>query len=222
MSAMPFPMIAFFVLTALIAAWLFYRATGSLKTALTVSLAWIAVQSCIALTGFYLATKAIPPHLLLALAPPLLFIVALFCTETGRRFLDGMDLQWCVLLHSVRILVEINLFLLFLHGQVPRLLTFEGGNLDILVGLSAPLIWWAFRSKRIGNRGLAIWNSIALLGVLNAVTRALLSAPFPFQKFGFDQPTIAILTFPYILLPAFIVPAVLLTHMVTFRKLLAK
>jgi hypothetical protein len=67
-----------------------------------------------------------------------------------------------------------------------------------------------------------IWNGIALLGVLNAVARALLSAPLPFQKLAFDQPTIAILTFPYILLPAFIVPVVLLCHAVTFRKLLAK
>ena len=98
-------------------------------------------------------------------------------------------------------------------------LTFEAGNLDILVGLTAPIIWWAFSRGHIGRRGLLIWNSVCLLSVLNAFTRAILSAPFRFQRFAFDQPTIAVLSFPFVLLPAFIVPAVLLCHLVVFRKL---
>ncbi len=119
----------------------------------------------------------------------------------------------------MRILVELNLFWLYRCHQVPRLLTFEGGNLDILVGLSAPLIWWAYRRGDIGQRGLLIWNAVALLGVLNAVVRALLSAPFRFQQFGFSQPAVAILRFPFVLLPAFLVPTVLLCHFALFRRL---
>ena len=126
-----------------------------------------------------------------------------------------------VLLQSIRILVEISLYLLFLRHQVPALMTFEGGNLDILAGLSAPLIGWLYARARIGKRGLLIWNTLCLLGVLNALTRALLSAPFPFQQFAFHQPTVAILYFPYVLLPAFLVPAVLFCHLATYRKLLS-
>lgn len=218
MTECPPSMIVFFTLTTLLATFLFYLATNRSRISLSISVLWIFAQSSIALSGFYLATDAIPPHLLFALAPPLLFVVGLLVTRPGKRFIEAMDLKWCVLLHSVRILLELNLFWLFLHKQVPRLLTFEGGNLDILVGVSAPVIWWAYSSGRIGRKGLLIWNGIALLGVLNAVGRALLSAPFPFQQFGFEQPTRAILTFPYILLPAFIVPVVLLSHIAIFRR----
>jgi hypothetical protein len=182
----------------------------------------MCLQSAVALSGFYLVTNAFPPRFLLAVAPPLLFIAGLFATAAGRRFLDGMDLKWCVLIHSIRIFVEINLFWLFIYKQVPALMTFEAGNLDILAGLTAPLIWWAFSRGHIGKRGLLVWNSLCLLGVLNAFGRAMLSAPFPFQKFAFGQPTIAILHFPFVLLPAFIVPAVLLCHLVVFRKLLGR
>ena len=133
-----------------------------------------------------------------------------------------MDLKWCVLIHSIRIFVEINLYWLFIYKQVPALMTFEAGNLDILAGLTAPFIWWAFSRGHIGKMGLLTWNSLCLLSVLNAFVRAMLSAPFPFQKFAFDQPTIAILRFPFVLLPAFIVPAVLLCHLVVFRKLLGR
>ncbi len=134
--------------------------------------------------------------------------------------MDSMSLKWSVLLHSVRILVEVTLYWLFLYKQVPAQLTFEGGNVDILIGVTTPLVWWAFASGRIQKRGLLVWNSLALLSVLNALGRAVLSAPSRFQQFAFDQPTVAILTFPFILLPAFVVPAVVFTHLAIFRKLL--
>ena len=219
MSPLPLPIIAFFLLTTLAALLLFARAVSRSSAALTLSIAWIATQSAIALSGFYLVTTTLPPHLALAIAPPILVIAALFATAPGRSFLNRMDLRWCVLIHTVRILVEATLYWLFLYKQVPALMTFEAGNLDILAGLTAPLIWWAYNKGHIGRRGLLLWNSLALLSVLNAFARAMLSAPFRFQHFAFDQPTIAIFTFPFILLPAFIVPAVLLCHLVIFRKL---
>lgn len=97
-------------------------------------------------------------------------------------------------------------------------MTFEAGNLDVLAGVSAPLIWWAYSKGNLGRRGLLIWNTLALVSVLNAFGRAMLSAPFRFQRFAFDQPTIAILVFPFVLLPAFLVPAVLLCHFAVVYK----
>jgi hypothetical protein len=219
MSHLPLPIIVFFLLTVLLAVLLFSKAVRGSKAAIVGSLAWMCVQSAAALSGFYLVTNTPRPRFMLVVAPPILFIVGLFLTAAGRRFLDGMDMKWCVLLHTIRIFVEVNLYWLFLFKQVPALMTFEAGNLDILVGISAPIIWWAYSRGHIGRSGLLIWNSVCLLSVLNAFGRAMLSAPFPFQRFAFDQPTVAILSFPFVLLPAFIVPAAILCHLALFRKL---
>jgi hypothetical protein len=219
MSHLSLPIIAFFLLTTLVALFAFGKAVRGSKIAIIGSILWMCLQSAIALSGFYLVTNTFPPHLILAIAPPLLFIAGLFLTATGRRFLDNMDLKWCVLLHTIRIFVEINLYWLFLYKQVPALMTFEAGNLDILVGISAPIIWWAYSAERIGRRGLLIWNGLCLLSVLNAFARAMLSAPFPTQRFAFDQPTVAILSFPFVLLPAFIVPVAIFCHLVVFRNM---
>jgi hypothetical protein len=189
------------------------------RPAIVLSSVWMVLQSAIALSGFYLITNTIPPHFILAIAPPVILIAGLFLTEAGRRFVDRMDLKWCILLHIIRIFVEATLYWLFLYKQVPALMTFEAGNLDILAGLTLPFVWWAFNTGRIGTRGLFIWNTLCLLSVMNALARAMLSAPFRFQRFAFEQPTIAILHFPFVLLPAFIVPAVLLCHFAVFRKL---
>jgi len=99
-------------------------------------------------------------------------------------------------------------------------MTFEGRNFDILAGLSTPFIaYFGFTKKTIGRKFLLAWNIICLLLLLNIVVNAILSAPFVFQQFAFDQPNIAILYFPFVWLPGFIVPVVLFSHLVLIRRL---
>jgi 4-amino-4-deoxy-L-arabinose transferase-like glycosyltransferase len=219
MNYLPLPIVVFFLGVTALALFLFGRAVRGSKSAIVVSVAWMVLQSAVALSGFYLFTNTVPPHFILAVAPPIILIAGLFLTQAGRSFVDRMDLKWCILVHTIRIFVEVTLYWLFLYKQVPALMTFEAGNLDILAGLTVPFVWWAFNTGKIGRRGLFIWNALGLLSVLNALGRAMLSAPFRFQRFAFDQPTFAILHFPFVLLPAFIVPAVLLCHFAVFRKL---
>ena len=219
MNYLALPIIVFFLGVTALALFLFGKAVRGSRPAILLSLVWMVLQSAIALSGFYLITNTTPPHFILAIAPPVILIAGLFVTEAGRRFVDRMNLKWCILVHIIRIFVEATLYWLFLYKQVPALMTFEAGNLDILAGLTVPFVWWAFNTGRIGRRGLFIWNTLCLLSVLNALARAMLSAPFRFQRFGFQQPTIAILHFPFVLLPAFIVPAVLLCQFAVFRKL---
>ena len=219
MNYLPLPISVFFLGVSALALLLFGKAVRGSKPAIVLSLVWMVLQSVIAVSGFYLITSTIPPHFILVVAPPILLIAGLFLTGAGRRFVDRMDLKWCILVHTIRIFVEATLYWLFLYKQVPALMTFEAGNLDILAGVTVPFVWWAFSAGKMGRRGLFIWNALCLLSVLNALGRAMLSAPFRFQHFAFDQPTVAILHFPFVLLPAFIVPAVLLCHFAVFRKL---
>ncbi len=100
-------------------------------------------------------------------------------------------------------------------------MTFEGRNFDILSGLTAPFIFYfVFIKKTFGRRILLIWNFICLGLLINIVINAILSAPFQFQKFAFDQPNIAILYFPFVWLPGFIVPLILFSHLAAIRQLL--
>ena len=127
MSPLPIPVIAFFLFTVALAFFLFALAIHGSKRLVLLCLVWIFLQSAVALSGFYLTTKTLPPCLLVAVAPPLVLIAALFLTADGRRFINGMSLKWSVLIHSIRILVEVNLYVLFLHKQVSALMTFESG-----------------------------------------------------------------------------------------------
>jgi hypothetical protein len=125
-------------------------------------------------------------------------------------------------LHTVRIPVEIILFYLFTANMIPELMTFEGRNFDILAGITAPIMGFLWFKKRIGRSTLIIWNSIALCLVLFIFANGILSNESPIQMFGFEQPNKAINYFPFILLPATIVPIVIYTHLTDLIILLKK
>jgi hypothetical protein len=210
-----------FGLTTILTVGLFYKATNNSKVTLIIILSWLLLQTFIGLSGFYKVTDTIPPRFLLLVLPPLLLITGLFATSKGRQFVDALDAKTLTLLHTVRIPVEIVLFWLFVNKTVPELMTFEGRNFDILSGLTAPIIFYfGFIKKKLDRKIILIWNFICLGLLINIVINAILAAPFPFQKFAFDQPNIAVLYFPFNWLPSCVVPIVLLSHLATIRQLL--
>ncbi len=208
--------------------WLFYRTLNlaaighALAIRITaILLVWMVIQSAAALSGFYQnSLSAMPPRITLALVPTLLVIMALFVSNDGRSFIDRLPLLPLTYLHTVRIPVEIVLYWLYLQQAVPELMTFAGRNFDILAGITAPVIAY-FGFRRPHNRNLLIvWNLLALGLLLFIIANAILSAPLPLQQFGFDQPNVALFYFPFVLLPAVVVPIVLFSHLVALRQLI--
>lgn len=212
-----------FGLTSILTIGIFFKATNNSFITLVVLLAWLAIQALIGLSGFYTDTETIPPRFIFLVLPPILFIIGLFATTKGKQYIDSLDPKTLTILHTVRIPVEIVLFWLCLNKAVPSLMTFEGRNFDILSGLTAPIIFYfGFKKNIISRQLILIWNFICLGLLINIVANAVLSAPFPFQKFAFDQPNIAVLYFPFNWLPSCIVPLVLFSHLVVIRQLLNK
>jgi hypothetical protein len=199
---------------------MFVKAANGNRTVLYVLLAWLALQGGIAYTGFYTNTSAMPPRFMLAVVPALLCIVVLLGSP-ARRWIDSLNLQTLTLLHIVRIPVELVLFWLFVHKAVPQVMTFEGRNFDILSGITTPIVWYLTRNNT-NSKLLLLWNFVCVGLLLNIVITAALAAPFRFQQIAFDQPNIAVLYFPYIWLPACIVPLVLLSHLAAIKKLLTR
>lgn len=208
-----------FIATVVAVLVFLYLATKS-KLLIGLSVLWLAVQGVAAYSGFYQITTGLPPRLALAVIPPVLFILLAFALPTGRRWLNTLDKSWLTWLHTVRVPVELTLYFLFLYGMVPELMTFTGRNLDILSGLTAPLIaWYGYKHQYLDRRGLLIWNLMCLALLFNIVINAALSAPFELQQQAFDQPNRAVLYFPFIWLPGFVVPVVLFAHMACIRAL---
>lgn len=212
-----------FILTVLLSFWLFAGIIGN-RAILLILLGWLLITGALALNRFFIAFDARPPRFFLVVIIPLLTIVATMASPRTRGFVNRLSLKKLTFLSIVRIPVECILYLLFVYRQIPELMVFTGRNFDILAGLSAPLIClFCFEGEKVRHKNiLLIWHFIALGLLLNIVINAVLSAPFPFQQFGYDQPNKAVFYFPFIWLPAFIVMAVLFSHLVSIRVLLLR
>lgn len=211
-----------FILIALLTVGLLYWAAPKSVWLVVGICGWMVLQTYLAFTGFY-EVQTTPPRLVMLALPPALFIAGLFATARGRAFIDRMDIAKLTILHTVRIAVEIVLYFLFVAKAVPEIMTFAGRNLDVIAGLTAPLVYYySFVKKVLPPSSLMLWNLTCLGLLLNIVVLAVLSAPSPFQKLAFDQPNVAIAHFPYVWLPSVVVPIVLLSHLAVIRSLLRK
>ena len=210
-----------FILTTIVAVGLFFKATQFSKKVMIITLAWMMIHAVLSLSGFYFDFTSVPPRFALLVVPALILIAVVFATASGRAFIDRIDIKTLTLLHAIRIPVEIVLLQLFISGMIPRSMTFEGTNFDIISGITAPVIYYlVFISKKAGPAFLFAWNILCLLLLLNVVITAVLSVPTPFQKFAFDQPNVGVVYFPFMWLPCAIVPIVLFSHVVGLRHAL--
>jgi hypothetical protein len=220
METLPIWLSGSFVLITLLTARFLYKATHS-RLILWISLLLLLVQTILGLKGYYKNTSSIPPPLPLLVLPALIGIIVLFITKDGRKLIDSFDQKLMTWLSVIRIPVEFILLTLFIYKQVPQVMTFEGRNFDILSGLSAPFIaYYGYTRKKINRPALLLWNFICLGLLLNVMLHAVLAVPGPLQKLAFDQPNVAVLYFPFVWLPGFVVPAVLFSHLVNIRQLL--
>src|ERR1700733_9420377 len=123
-----------FILVVLTTLGFLLRASSS-KWVLPICLGWLAIQGLLAYAGFYRNTTAMPPHILLAVFPALIFIIILLVAPAGKKFIRGLSLKMLLLMSVVRIPIELILYELFLHKAVPELITFAGSNYDMLSGI---------------------------------------------------------------------------------------
>jgi hypothetical protein len=220
METLPLYISLLFGLTTFVTIFLFYKASNNSGVTIIFIALWLVLQSIIGLSGFYTIVDTMPPRFILLILPPLLLIGTAFVTAKGKYYIDTLDLKTLTLLHVIRIPIEIVLFLLCVNKAVPEIMTFEGRNFDIICGMTAPFIYYfGFIKKKLNTTAILIWNFICLGLLINIVVTAILSAPFPLQKFAFDQPNIALLYFPFIWLPCCVVPLVLFAHVAAIRKL---
>lgn len=216
----PFWLDILFIACTLFSMYCFYQATGKAVGLLVVILAFGVVQSILAYNGFYVDDRSIPPRFLWVLLPSTLLIIYGLTPKVRARLNRQKSTVWSVLLHSVRLPVEIVLFVLYTHKMVPQLMTFEGRNFDIVMGITAPIMGFLLYRKRLSKRAQIVWHVIGTILISFILINGILSAELPIQQFAFDQPNVALTYFPYVLLPSIIVPIVIYSHIADLFLLL--
>lgn len=198
---------------------LFYFANNKPNKLILILLVLSIGHSILAYYDFYLNATAMPPRFLLVLAPSILLIIYGILPKQIDWVIKNRNIQISTLLHTIRIPMEIVLLYLFIHKTIPESMTFEGINFDIVAGITALIIGILYWKGKVSKKVLLMWNVFGLILISIILFVGILSAELPIQQFAFDQPNRALTYFPFILLPAIVVPIVIYTHLTDIIKL---
>lgn len=180
---------------------------------------WLVFTAALALSGWVANFDARPPHFFALVMPTLIGTVAIAFSPLGAQLAARTGFAGLVGFQVFRAAVEWVLYQLHRDGIVPVQMTFEGWNFDVLTGLSAPLVAWLAWRGAIGRRGLLLWNLAGLALLATIVSIAILSTPTPLRVFMNEPANTFVVHWPWVWLPAFLVPAALFGHLLAFRKL---
>jgi len=181
---------------------------------------WAVVTGILSLSGFLRDFNSFPPRFVTVLVVPLIVIIWAVRSRTTTEILLHTQTETIIQLQSFRIFVEILLWMLFVANLAPIQMTFEGRNLDILSGLTAPVIAFLVARKKLSRSLIILWNILCLGLLVNIVTTAILSLPTPFRVFMNEPANTIVAEFPIVWLPALLVPLAYCLHFLSLRQLM--
>ena len=188
---------------------------------LGVAAAWLIAVTTLAGAGVFIRLG--PAAIGVAVLGPIaLVLLNAGPGSTLRTLALGVPVSLLVALNATRVL---GAFFLFLHadGRLPATFARSAGWGDIAVGLLAlPVAWLASRRGPSWKAVTFAWNAFALLDLVAAVTLGIGSTPGSAVRFIVEDTapgTMAML--PWFLIPGYLVPLYLLTHVAVFARLAA-
>lgn len=183
-------------------------------------LTWVGYATAMGYWGASRLGSGTPPLPVFFIVPAVGLVLFMARSSFGGRLAGGLPAPVFLGLESFRIVVELFLHQLWLEGLVPRMLTFEGANFDIVIGASAPLIAWLISNRHIGRRVGIAWSVAGILMLLNVIVRSVLTTPGPTHLITSDLANRAVTQFPYTFIPAFLAPLAMLLHVLSIRALI--
>jgi hypothetical protein len=143
-------------------------------------------------------------------------LVLLACWRIApiRLWVLNVDVSWLVLFHLTRLFAGAYFLLLCQRGQLPCGFARTAGWGDIIVAILALAVVGAMRVK-FAKALLLIWNTIGLVDIIFVVISAL--------QFGLKdwQSMHTLRELPLSLLPTFLVPIIIASHLLIFVRLAA-
>src|SRR5713226_2661500 len=141
-----------------------------------------------------------------------LVLLACWKVRTIRACVLNIDLRWLVLFHVTRLFAGAYFLVLCQRSQLPCAFARPAGWGDIVIGGVAVAVVSAMHTQ-FAKTFLLSWNTIGLIDIIFVVSSAL--------RFGLKdwQSMHALRELPLSLLPTFLVPLIIASHVLIFVRL---
>jgi hypothetical protein len=184
-------------------------------------LAWLLLTLLAAASGLLRRFDALPPPiagLVLAVAA---VGIGVSLSRIGTLLVRGLPLWALVGSQVFRFPLELLMHRAWVEGVMPVQMSYSGQNFDIVTGMTAGALGWWLARGRVPRWIVAAWNGLGLALLANVVTVAVVSTPL-FRWFGDDRLNTFVADPPFVWLPAVLVTAALMGHVLVWRRLRAE
>jgi hypothetical protein len=208
------------LVTAVLSFTLSKTVHGRLRAALIIAVWFAGVVALGATEALDNQTGVGVPGLAIAIILPVAALcAAFFALQRVREAMTAIPLPVLIAVNILRVLGVSFILLYFAHRLAAPFAPVAGWG-DVLVGITAgPIAWVAARKATRARELVLVWNIIGFLDLTLAVGLGATSSPGPIRLF-MDPPGSAIMTtLPWIIIPCFLVPSLLSTHIAIFSRL---
>jgi hypothetical protein len=181
-------------------------------------LAWLVATALLAASGVLRRFDVTPPPFAILPLAVAIVGIAVPCSSLGTLLIRGLPLWALVGFQVFRFPLELVMHRAYVEGVMPVQMSYSGQNYDIVTGITAGVlgVWLAF--ARVPRWVVILWNVMGFALLVNIVTVAILSTPL-FRWFGNARLNTFITYVPFVWLPAVLVTAALMGHILVWRKL---
>ena len=153
------------------------------------------------------------PNVAVAIFLPVVFGVAMLFRPGFSRNVDAVPVAWFAGFHALRAIFGIFFLAIYEMGALPAAVALDGGYGDIAAGVFGALAAFLIVLKArpaVTRTALAVFSLVGLLDFTIIIYLALttLEPDAPFAAF-----------YPFMLIPAFVVPLFMLTHIYVLRAM---
>lgn len=202
------------------AAWRAAERRRAFALTAAILLGWLAIAYGLAASGFYHVTAdGIPTIQYGVLLPIIIGVILIWRSDLAHRIIDAVPQAWIVGVQLYRALGVVFL-VLYAAGRLPALFAWPAGVGDIVVGLSAPLVGYAYaRAPRESAGVVRAWNVLGILDLVVALTTGFLTAPSLISPIEVHPSSELMTMLPMVMVPVYLVPLSIVLHIGSLVKL---
>ena len=182
---------------------------------------WHGYLYFIASTGM-LKVYDFPPRLLIFLVLPAFIFTGFFIFfNKDKKWLKNIPEHWLIFYQSFRILIEVLFVFTVARGFLHPNVTIEGYNYDMVYASTALIVGFLLLKDKYAYKQLALyWNYFGLVVIGFIIFLFVTHIYFP-HIYGSGNPPFPTEfgTYPYILVPGFLMPSAVFMHVLSIVQL---